>query len=418
MTAPRTSMISRLILATAIALAAPSATRADVITDWNAKAEAIAIAKKIPPPPGARGMAIMHVAMFEAVNAIEQRYSPYRLKLKAVNSLSKEAAAAAAGHAVLIVMHPDQRNELDAVLNAMLATIPDGAAKTKAIELGRQSAKEILGLRAKDGVGAPDTYRPLTTPGSYVPTVIPAGVTFGAVMPWTMSSGSQFRPPPPPALTSMTWTNDVNEIRDFGGRSGGKRTAEQTDMARFWFMAGTQEWNPIVRQLAAHKQLDITDNARLFALVAMATSDSLIAVFDAKYHYNFWRPVTAIRNADLSDNNATPREASWLPLGETPMHPEYPCAHCIEASAASAVLQAIFGNDIPEVSMSSNTAPGLTRRWKQLSAYSDEMVMSRVYAGFHYRFSGKVAQEMGRKIAEQAVRTQLRRLRASAASTR
>jgi hypothetical protein len=229
-----------------------------------------------------------------------------------------------------------------------------------------------------------------------------------------MNSGSQFRPAPPPALTSATWAKDVNEIRELGSRTNSKRTAEQTEIGRFWFVTGPQAWNPIVRQLVTIKQLDIVDSARLFALVAIATDDAFIAVFDAKYHYNFWRPVTAIRNADLSDNPATPRDASWLPLGDTPMHPEYPCAHCITSSAAAAVLQLAFGNDIPEVSMTSVTAPGVTRRWRRLQDYADEVAMARIYGGFHYRFSNLAAQAMGRKIAELAVSAQLRAPAASA----
>jgi hypothetical protein len=406
------------LIGASIALAPMIDARADVITDWNAKAEAISIEKRLPPPPNARGMAILHVAIFEAVNAIEKRYSPYRLKLTAEKSLPKEAAAAAAGHAVLIALHPDKRAELDAMLVASVAKIPDDASKTKAMELGRQSAAEILALRAKDGADRPESYRPLTVAGAYVPTVIPISSTVGAMTPWAMTSGSQFRPAPPPALTSMTWTNDVNEIREYGGRVSQKRTAEQTDIGRFWFMTGPQAWNPVVRQLAEHKKLDITDNARLFALVAMATSDAFIAVFDGKYHFNFWRPLTAIRNADLSENNATPRDASWVPLGDTPMHPEYPCAHCITSGAAATVLQGFFGNEIPEVAMTSATAPGVTRRWNRLSDYSDEVAMARIYAGFHYRFSTKVGQDMGRKIAELVVATQLRSTSVAAAPTR
>lgn len=412
-------LISTICLAGAsIALGPMLDARADVITDWNAKAEAISIEKRLPPPPNARGMAIMHVAIFEAVNAIEKRYSPYRLKLSAEKSLPKEAAAAAAGHAVLIALHPDKRAELDALLAVSVAKIPDNASKTKAMELGRQAATEILALRAKDGADRPESYRPLTVAGGYVPTTMPAGYTVGAITPWAMTSGAQFRPAPPPALTSMTWTNDVNEIRELGGRVSAKRTAEQTDIGRFWFVTGPQAWNPIVRQLAEQKKLDITDNARLFALVAMATSDAFIAVFDGKYHFNFWRPLTAVRNADLSENNATPRDASWVPLGDTPMHPEYPCAHCITSGAAATVLQGFFGNEIPEVSMTSATAPGVTRRWNRLSDYSDEVAMARIYAGFHYRFSTKAAQDMGRKIAELVVTTQLRSLSAAAAATR
>ena len=413
-----TVTIRTLCLAGAIATAFASSAGADVISDWNAKAEAIAFDKRMLPPPNARGMAMMHIAMFEAVNAIERRHAPYRLKLSAERTVSKEAAAAVAAHAVLVALHPDRQDALVADLRSSLAAIADGDAKTKGIELGKRAAAEVLALRADDGASVPESYRPHTAAGVYVPTLIPVSSTYGKVTPWVMTSGSQFRPPPPPPLSSATWARDVNEIKDYGSHVGSKRSAEQTDIGRFWFVTGPQAWNPIVRQLVAHKKLDIVDSARVFALVAIATDDAFIAVFEAKYHYNFWRPVTAIRNADLSDNPATPRDPAWLPLGETPMHPEYPCAHCITSAAAATVLQAVFGNEVPEVSMTSTTAPGVTRRWTRLQDYSDEVAMARIYGGFHYRFSNVTGQDMGRKIAELAVQTQLRGSSAAAAPPR
>jgi hypothetical protein len=398
------------ILATMV----PGSARADMITHWNAKAEAIAIEKRTMPPPNARIMAILHVAMFEAVNAIDKRYAPYRLALSADKSVSRDAAAAAAAHTVLTVVHPDQQASLDVALKASLAAIAEGDAKTNGVELGKQAGAEILALRAKDGMTAPESYRPHTQPGVYVPTVVPLGSTVGAATPWALEKGSQFRPAPPPALDSQVWTDDLNEIREMGGRASSKRSAEQTDIGRFWFVTGPQAWNPIVRQLAAAKKLDLVDSARLFALVSMATSDSFIAVFDAKYHYNFWRPVTAVRNADRTGNKATPRDASWSPLGDTPMHPEYPCAHCISSSAAGAVLTRLFGDDIAEVSMTSATAPGVTRKWTRIRDYTAEVSLARIVAGFHYRFSTKVGEDMGRKIGELTAATQLRGAAAAA----
>jgi PAP2 superfamily len=396
--------------------AAPA--RSDVVTEWNAKAEAIAAEKRLLPPPNARGMAILHVAMFEAVNAVERRYAPYRINLAADKAISRDAtaaAAAAAAHAVLLALHPDRPAALEAALSTSLAPIAEGESKAKAIELGKKVAAEILASRANDGANSAESYRPVTAPGVYVPTIVPVSSTYGGVTPWVMYKGSQFRPAPPPVLYSATWTNDLNEIREVAGRNSSKRTPEQTEIARFWFMTGPQAWNPIVRQLAKIKKLDLVDSARLFALVAMAADDAFIAVFDAKYHYNLWRPITAIRNADQAGNAATPRDASWLPfgqgslpLGDTPMHPEYPCAHCITSSAVGAVLKAAFGNDIPEVTMTSPTAPGVTRKWTRISDYTDEVSVSRIYAGFHYRFSTKVGEEMGRQIGELTVGTRLR----------
>jgi hypothetical protein len=392
-----------------------NAAAADVISDWNAKAEAIAIEKRLLPPPNAHGMAIMHVAMFEAVNAVERRYSPYRLQLHADKGLSKDAAAASAAHAVLLSLHPDQQAGLESAFKASLAPIPDGDSKAKAVELGKHVAAEILASRTNDGANSAEAYRPVTAPGVYVPTVVPVSSTYGGVMPWVMENGSQFRPAPPPALNSATWTQDLNEIRELGGRASTKRTPEQTEIARFWFMTGPQAWNAVVRQLVALKKLDVTDSARLFALVAMAGDDAFIAVFDAKYHYNFWRPITAVRNADITGNAGTPRDAGWLPFGQsslpfgdTPMHPEYPCAHCITSSAIGAVLKSVLGNDVPEFTLTSPTAPGITRKWTRIQDYTDEISAARIFAGFHYRFSTRAGEEMGRKIGELTLTTQLR----------
>jgi PAP2 superfamily len=295
----------------------------------------------------------------------------------------------------------------------MLVGVVEGEPKQKGIDLGKKAAAEIIALRANDGIDAQEIYRPHTTPGIYVPTVVPVFSTVGAVTPWVMTTGSQFRPAPPPALTSETWTRDLNEIRDLGSKNSTNRTSEQTTVGRFWFLVGPRTYNPIVRQVAMAKDMDIVDCARVFALVTMAATDALIAVFDAKYTYDLWRPVTAIRNADQTNNAATPRDASWLPLGDTPMHPEYPCAHCITSAAVSAVLQSVAGDEVGEISLTSPTAPGVTRKWTRLQDYSNEVSMARIYAGFHYRFSTEVGKEMGKKIGELTVATQMRRVEAA-----
>jgi hypothetical protein len=405
----------KLLLAGVVAAAFVSTpTRADFIMDWNAKSDDISAQKRLLPPDRARATAMVQVAMFEAVNAVERRYIPYKLNLTADRSASKEAAAAAAGHAVLLALHPDLQSTLDATLATMLATVADGESKAKGIDLGKRAAAGIIALRANDGIDAVENYQPYTSPGIYVPTVTPVSSTSAALTPWVMTSASQFRPAPPPALTSETWTADVNEIRELGRIDSIKRTPEQTTIGRFWFLTGPASYNPIVRQVAMAKDMDIVDCARLFALTAMAGNDALIAVFDAKYRYNLWRPITAIRNADQTNNSATPRDASWRPLGDTPMHPEYPCAHCITSAAVAAVLQGVAGDDIGEISMTSSTAPGVVRKWTRLQDYSDEVAIARIYAGFHYRFSTNVGKDMGKKIGELVLATQMRRESASA----
>jgi len=399
--------ISRFSLAIWIsgALVLATAARADVIMDWNAKADALAVEKQLPNAPNARGQAMLHIAMFEAVNAIDRRYAPYKLNLTADRTTSREAAAAAAAYDVLLALHPDKKSDLDATLAASLAGIADNEAKSKGIELGKQAAAGIIALRANDGSNTPEDYRPATTAGVYVPTTIPIESTSSKIRPFAMTSASQFRAAPPPALTSETWTRDLNEIREIGGSASSKRSDEQTTTARFWFFTGPRTYNTIVRQIVSARKMDLVDCARLYALTSMASTDAFIAVFDAKYTYNLWRPVTAIRNADLTSNPATPREASWQPLGATPMHPEYPCAHCIVASAVSTVLQHVVGNEIGEITLASPTAPGVTRKWTRLQDYSDEVSNARIYAGFHYRFSTEAGKDMGKKIGDLAATT-------------
>ena len=392
-------------LLTVVPLSSPA--KADVVMDWNAKADAIGIEKQLLNTANARGQAMLHVAVFEAVNAIDKRYTPYKLNLPADRGTSREAAAASAAHDVLVALYPDQKPDLDATLATSLAAIADGEAKAKGIDLGRKAAAEIIALRANDGNGAPESYRPQASPGVYVPTIVPIESTAAKLTPFVMRTASQFRPAPPPALTSEVWTRDLNEIREIGSSNSAKRTAEQTTIGRFWFFTGPRTYNPIVRQIATAKNMDLVDCARLYALTSMAATDAFIAVFDGKYAHNLWRPITAIRNADMTNNPATPREAAWLPLGTTPMHPEYPCAHCITASAVSNVLQSVVGNEVGEITLASPTAPGVTRKWTRLQDYSDEVSNARVYSGFHYRFSTETGKDMGKKIAELTVSTQL-----------
>jgi hypothetical protein len=385
--------------------------RADVVTDWNEKAVAAGYAARQSPPVHGRIIAMVHLAMFEAVNSIEPRYTPYRARLSAEPRASREAAVATAAHYLLVRLYPDQAKELDITLQASLATVIDATAKTNGIRLGEQAGAAMLAERTKDGVGVPDTYRPFTTPGQYVPTVLPLASSWGAVRPFALKSGSQFRPAVPYSLTSPEWATDYNEVRRMGASVGSARSAEQTEIARFWEMTGAAAYNPVVRQLSVAKRFDVIENARLFALVAMATADAYIAVFDAKYTYNFWRPVTAIRNGDRQDNGAIERDAAWESFIPTPMHPEYPCAHCISAQAAATVLETYFGDAIPTVGLTSTTAPGVTRSYIKLSEYVAEVINARVYDGVHYRASGEVGAAMGRKIGQYTVENYLKPIR-------
>jgi len=222
--------------------------------------------------------------------------------------------------------------------------------------------------------------------------------------PFAMAKGSQFRPGPPISLESKEWATDYNELKDYGGKNSAKRTAQQTEIARFWLMVGPQAYHPFARQLVTAQQMSVGDSARFMALVALGLSDAQIALFDAKYHYEFWRPITAIRNGDIDGNPATEREATWQPIDNTPMHPEYPCAHCILSASLAGVVKAALGTeDIPEIAITSATAPGVTHRWTNMRAFTEEVANARIWAGFHYRFSTRVGTDMGRRMGEYVV---------------
>lgn len=385
-------------------------TAADVIAEWNEKAVAAGYRSGVSHPAQSRNMALVHVSMFDAVNAIAPRYTPFHVQLPAGSGASLEAAAAAAAHFVLVRVYPDQEKDFDAALKAALASVPDHRARTRGIEIGRHVAAAILDHRRTDAADAPNTYRPFTTAGTYVPTLFPVAPQWGSVKPFGLETGSQFRPPAPYALASAQWATDYNEVKRLGGKVASQRSTEQTDIARFWELTGPATYYPIVRQLSIAKGLDLLENARLYALVAIAGADSMIAVLDAKYTYNFWRPVTAIRNGDLDGNEGTERDATWEPFISTPMHPEYPCGHCISSSAVASVLEASFGDAVPTFTLSSSTAPEVTRRFNRLSEYVAEVVDARVFDGVHYRTSGEAGAEMGRQIGAYIARNRLRPL--------
>jgi hypothetical protein len=395
----------RNFLAAVALLGLAPAASADVVSDWNEKAVAFVVARNMGPPPAERVLAMTHAAMFDAINSIERKYRPYVIQVPADNSVSREAAAAAAAATILTSFGPQLQAEMKAALATYLETIPDSVAKMDGIKLGVAVAAKILDARKDDGAAVPDSYRTNTAPGVYVPTIATWAPHWPGVKPFAMTNVSQFRPVPPIALTSPEWAADYNEIKALGRFDSKSRTPQQSEAARFWLEVAGTVYYPLVRSVAQAKKLSVIDNARLFALVAMTRADGLIAVFDAKYHYGFWRPLTAIRHGDNDNNSATERDATWRPIAETPMHPEYPCAHCIAAASMCAVLEAVIGTaEIAEVAMSSPTAPGVTRRWTNLRDFVAEVSNARIWAGFHYRFSTRVAEDVGRKIGEHTVK--------------
>jgi hypothetical protein len=392
-------------LVTAALLAGGPHAHADVVTDANAKAAEVA-SRHPATPIAVRMMAIVQVSVFEAVNAISGRYPASRAKIAAPPGASTDAAVAAATRAALLKLMPAQQAAIDADYQAALKGLADDRAKADGIAVGEQAAAAVVASCADDGAVAPNTYRPHTTPGVYVPTVFPAVPHWGKRRPWVMTRGDQFRPGAPPGLTSDVWKRDVDEIRALGGKTSTRRTPEQTAIALFWEATAPAVYWPVARSVTAAPGRDMSDNARMLAVAAMAMDDALIAVFDAKYTYNFWRPVTAIRNAqgDAGD-------AGWTPFIDTPMHPEYPCAHCIVSASLGAVLEAEVGTGPVKLSSASSTAGGAVRTWNSVADFVQEVALARIYDGVHYRNSTEVGTAMGRKIGELAVQRLPKRAR-------
>ena len=389
-------------------LAAGLPVQADTITDCNVEAGKIIMAADMKPPPANRALAIVHTATYEAVNAITRRYPDDGSKLEAAPDASINAAVAAASHAALSKLLPAQQAAIDASYQAALAKIADGKAKSDGIGVGERAAQAVLAARANDGAAGVGTYRPRTAAGVYVPAALPAVSHWPGRKPWLMASAAQFRPGPPPTLASATWARDYNEIKGMGAKNSTGRSAEQTAVARFWEATLPPIYYGVVRSVADMPGRDVTRNARLYAMVAQAMDDALISVFDAKYRYGFWRPITAIRNGDNDGNDATERDASWMPFIDTPMHPEYPCAHCIVASTVgSGVMGELGGKAVTRLTTTSYTAGGVARSWNSIDDFVDEVSNARIWDGVHFRNSTEVGKAMGRQVGELAAQRYL-----------
>jgi hypothetical protein len=383
----------------AVAVLAAALVQADVVTDWSTTAGELASAGKLAPGGAYRAVAVVQTAVYEAVNAITKRYPQERVKVDAAPGASVEAAVAAANRATLAALVPVQQAAIDKAYQAALATLPDTPAKTAGIAVGEQAAIALLAMCANDGFDAPESYQPHTTPGVYVPTMLPDISHWPKRKPWMLTSADQFRPGPPPSLASDVWARDYNEIKVLGAKQSTQRTAEQTAIARFWEARVPTIYLPVVLSVATPSGRELTQNARLLAVATQAMDDALIAVADAKYHYNFWRPITAIRNGDKDGNEATERDASWVPFIDTPMHPEYPCAHCILSATVATVLQAEVGaGTLPTLRTTSPTASGMERSWTTIEAFMQEVANARIYDGVHYRNSTEVGTAMGKQI--------------------
>ena len=387
------SRFAGLTLVMACMVASPA--RADVITQWNAQVLALGGAS--------RTLAMVQVAMFDAINAIQPRYRSY-LDLPAPPAGAlPEAAAAAAAYGVLVRLQPTQLVALNAALASSLALLPDGAGKTSGVQYGDVVASLMYQNRLSDNMltpgpiyvssGLPGAYQ-MTTPGP------PQPVNTNAQnwIPFAMISASQFRPPGPPALTSRRYADDLNETRALGEVNSPYRSTIDDETARWHTELAQFQLNRIARAEVATDGQDLLAHARLFALLNLALADSATSVFDAKYAYLFWRPVTAIRNADLDDNARTDLDPGWSPFLTTPQHPEYPAAHGVIQTAGTRVLERYFGEHYG-FDTTCPTVPGIVRHYDDFDAFAEEGGYARILGGMHFRNSVEVGHREGKSVA-------------------
>jgi hypothetical protein len=387
--------------------------RADVVTDWNVTANAVMTAENVGNNPRSRTLAMVHVAMSDAINTVQNRYTRVVASLPAAPNASAEAAAATAARHILTQLYPEQKAKIEEAYAASLKPIADGPAKTDGIKLGQQVAEAVQADRANDGTNAPDTYRPHAAPGAYVPTQPPVFAQYARAKPWVLKSADQFRPSPPPALSSADWARDYNEVKTLGGTKSTARTAEQSEAVKFWGNVNFgPSWQAAARELAAKQEMALAECARLFALLNMGLANAYILNWDAKYHYNFWRPVTAIRNGDQDGNDATERDAAWTSFNPTPMHPEYPSQATYNAVTAVAVLESVFG-PVKAIPFTATDVRDLkkTRAFASLTDMAEEQKNVRVWGGVHYRFAIRASEDVAPKAAAYLIENTLKPVR-------
>jgi hypothetical protein len=410
--ANRTRKVSTAAVLVAAVIVAASEARADAVTDWNVIALRAHAAAGLLAVPRTRVLAIVHVAVHDAINAIDRRAEPYAFDMRAVASASPEAAVAAAAYTVLSALVPSQQAALNAAYADSLRPVADGPAKDRGVAVGALAAQHILWLRQNDGSDAIVPYTPGNDLGVWRPTppaFAPALFTeWGHVTPFALNSAVQFRGKGPLSLTSRRYGRDVEEVRMLGSATSAVRTGDQTEIALFWVEPSVDGWSRIARIVSADAHLDLWRNARLFALITLAMADAYIAQFDEKFHYNFWRPITAIQQAEIDENPLTVGDPTWTPLRPTPSFPEYSSAHAAVGAAAAETLKRFFGSDDIAFSTTSPTAGNAVRTFTGFRHAARENGVSRIYVGFHFRHSVEDGLKMGRRIGRFVVQRTVR----------
>jgi membrane-associated phospholipid phosphatase len=408
--APLALMFSTPLIYSASAYAASAVGQPDEVVQWNKTLLTIVRTPGAQPATvhPTRSFAIMHAAIYDAVNAIDATHKPYLVRVEHVSAhASQEAAVDAAAHETLITLYPAFQSTLDQQYDQSLLQIPDGADKTIGIAVGRAVALATLTLRSDDGSAAtpipfvfgnaPGAYQ--STPPNFPPQ--PAFTHWSRVTPFALERANQFRLGPPPALTSAEYTAVFDEVKSLGIANSTAATADQALIGRFWNGAIQNYWNEITQTAVHAHQLTTAQTARVFALLNLTLADEVIAFYDSKYTYNFWRPVTAIRAAATDGNPDTAADPNWLPqAGRTAADPSYPGAHATISAGAALVLSAFFGNKPLQLSVTSEVLPGVVRSFDSFAAVENEASLSRVYAGQHFRSDESAGERLGSAVAD------------------
>ena len=395
--------MNKLALAIALSCAAlwsQTVQQENAVVKWNQTLLALVRTPGVQPATihPTRSFAVMHAAIYDAVNSIDGTHQPYKVRVPVTTAgASQEAAADAAAYNVLIALYPASEPGLETIYRQAIAMIGNGAAKDEGISVGEAAANEILNLRAADNSADPPPSITLgTAPGDYQSTPPnfpkPAFTGWSKVTPFVLTAANQFRPAPPPSLTSPTYTDAFNEVRSLGIRRSIAASADQQLTGWFWNGPIQNYWNEIAQQAAVAKQLTIPQTARLFALLNFSIADSVIAFYDAKYIYRFWRPITAIRAS---------ADAGWLPETKTTAaDPSYPGAHAAISSAGAAILKTFFGSDDFDLHVTSEVFAGVQRNFHSFSDAAEEATLSRIFSGQHFRFDLTAGQQLGAGVAE------------------
>ena len=404
MTARRTRRAALLLAgATLLAIAASTPARADTVTDWNQQAtDALIVTAGQGPTVSVLHLAMVHGAVYDAVNAIDRRHEPYLAAPRARSWYSQDAAASTAAYRVLVSIVPAQQVALEAHYHASLAAIPEGKAKAGGIAVGETSAAQMIAARTRDGRFGPFRFFVGSEPGRWRP-VLPAFVNdpnawVARVRPFLIDSPSQFRSHGPNALDRQRYAREFAEVKSIGSLNSTTRTADQTDMARFWAEHGLAMWSRVFRQLSAGHGLRTAESARFFAMLNLTAADAAISCWDDKAHWGFWRPITAIREADTDGNPATKADPGWLPLLATPPYPDHPSGHGCVSGSITKTLRDFLGTDRAEFSATSATS-GTTRSFTRFSQAIEEIVNARVYSGIHFRTADEQGARIGKQVA-------------------